>query len=167
MLHRSLRLPASVPQRPKSARAPARLGIDVGMTSWLSLFLDAQTIMLASMNALTARVTPAKVVEVRARARARIALENARARAPASRSRTRASVADRCFEAKTIHRDASRLYRRFATRRERRRARRTTDGEDNYYTRRFDVPTREARWSCARVRAKKAQRGRRSRRRSR
>ena len=156
MLHRSLRLPASVPQRPKSARAPARLGIDVGMTSWLSLFLDAQTIMLASMNALTARVTPAKVVEVRARARA-----------PASRSRTRASVADRCFEAKTIHRDASRLYRRFATRRERRRARRTTDGEDNYYTRRFDVPTREARWSCARVRAKKAQRGRRSRRRSR
>ena len=35
MLHRSLRLPASVPQRPKSARAPARLGIDVGMTSWL------------------------------------------------------------------------------------------------------------------------------------
>ena len=68
MLHRSLRLPASVPQRPKSARAPARLGIDVGMTSWLSLFLDAQTIMLASMNALTARVTPAKVVEVRARA---------------------------------------------------------------------------------------------------
>ena len=167
MLHRSLRLPASVPQRPKSARAPARLGIDVGMTSWLSLFLDAQTNMLASMNALTARVTPAKVVEVRARARARIALENARARAPASRSRTRASVADRCFEAKTIHRDASRLYRRFATRRERRRARRTTDGEDNYYTRRFDVPTREARWSCARVRAKKAQRGRRSRRRSR
>jgi hypothetical protein len=123
--------------------------------------------MLASMNALTARVTPAKVVEVRARARARIALENARARAPASRSRTRASVADGCFEAKTIHRDASRLYRRFATRRERRRARRTTDGEDNYYTRRFDVPTREARWSCARVRAKKAQRGRRSRRRSR
>jgi hypothetical protein len=90
MLHRSLRLPASVPQRPKSARAPARLGIDVGMTSWLfaisrrsddhSLFLDAQTIMLASMNALTARVTPAKVVEVRARARARIALENARER---------------------------------------------------------------------------------------
>ena len=156
MLHRSLRLPASVPQRPKSARAPARLGIDVGMTSWLSLFLDAQTIMLASMNALTARVTPAKVVEVRARARA-----------PASRSRTRASVADGCFEAKTIYRDASRFYRRFATRRERRRARRTTDGEDNYYTRRFDVPTREARWSCARVRAKKAQRGRRSRRRSR
>ena len=51
------------------------------MTSWVSLFLDAQTIMLASMNALTARVTPAKVVEVRARARARIALENARARA--------------------------------------------------------------------------------------
>jgi hypothetical protein len=50
------------------------------MTSWLSLFLDAQTIMLASMNALTARVTPAKVVEVRARARARIALENARER---------------------------------------------------------------------------------------
>ena len=80
MLHRSLRLPASVPQRPKSARAPARLGIDVGMTSWLSLFLDAQTNMLASMNALTARVTPAKVVEVRARARARIALENARER---------------------------------------------------------------------------------------
>jgi len=50
------------------------------MTSWLSLFLDAQTIMLASMNALTARVTPAKVVEVRARARARIALKNARER---------------------------------------------------------------------------------------
>lgn len=80
MLHRSLRLPASVPQRPKSARAPARLGTDVGMTSWLSLFLDAQTIMLASMNALTARVTPAKVVEVRARAHDRIALENARER---------------------------------------------------------------------------------------
>ena len=57
------------------------------MTSWLSLFLDAQTIMLASMNALTARVTPAKVVEVRARARARIALAHARARAPASRAR--------------------------------------------------------------------------------
>ena len=48
------------------------------MTSWLSLFLDAQTIMLASMNALTARVTPAKVVEVRARERARIARESAR-----------------------------------------------------------------------------------------
>ena len=79
MLHRSLRLPASVPQRPKSARAPARLGIDVGMTSWLSLFLDAQTIMLASMNALTARVTPAKVVEVRARARPHRARERARA----------------------------------------------------------------------------------------
>ena len=90
MLHRSLRLPASVPQRPKSARAPARLGIDVGMTSWLSLFLDAQTIMLASMNALTARVTPAKVVEVRARARARIALENARERPHRARERARA-----------------------------------------------------------------------------
>jgi hypothetical protein len=89
MLHRSLRLPASVPQRPKSARAPARLGIDVGMTSWLSLFLDAQTIMLASMNALTARVTPAKVVEVRARARARIALENARARIALENARER------------------------------------------------------------------------------
>ena len=89
MLHRSLRLPASVPQRPKSARAPARLVIDVGMTSWLSLFLDAQTIMLASMNALTARVTPAKVVEVRARARARIALENARARIALENARER------------------------------------------------------------------------------
>ena len=59
------------------------------MTSWLSLFLDAQTIMLASMNARTARVTPAKVVEVRARARARIALENARARIALENARER------------------------------------------------------------------------------
>ena len=96
MLHRSLRLPASVPQRPKSARAPARLGIDVGMTSWLSLFLDAQTIMLASMNALTARVTPAKVVEVRARARARPHRARERARAlPIVVSRRRRSIGTR------------------------------------------------------------------------
>ena len=94
MLHRSLRLPASVPQRPKSARAPARLGIDVGMTSWLSLFLDAQTIMLASMNALTARVTPAKVVEVRARARPHRARERARA-LPIVVSRRRRSIGTR------------------------------------------------------------------------
>jgi len=78
MLHRSLRLPASASREPKKRRPGWEA--DVGMTSCLSPFLDAQTIMLASMSARTARVTPAKVVEVRARAHDRIALENARER---------------------------------------------------------------------------------------